>query len=177
MKGPHIRKETWQHVKADFLLGKGSIRELAERYGLKPTAVEARCKREGWRLELTQSAERLAGKVTAELDRRAMALADRAQEFLFRGVADAEDFLRRIGVERERLQPGDVEALARLIQAWKVPVELGGKLLGTDYLNPIKKQVAIPVKGDVQVIGGCEPPGASIREGASDALADAEDCS
>jgi hypothetical protein len=43
-----ITHETWLRCKTDYLTGKGSLREVASRHGLKKASVEKCAKRESW---------------------------------------------------------------------------------------------------------------------------------
>jgi hypothetical protein len=141
----HTPATVWAKVKADYLLGTHSCAQLAKQYKLKECAVLARCSREGWRKELNATKEKFDAITLKHRQNR-----DKLgpEEFLKRSEQDIFDWLDKISLERERLQPGDVESLKGLINSWRTPVELGRKTYKLDEQgNEVKQVIGLFFKG------------------------------
>jgi len=127
-----ISPQRWAQVRNDYELGKGSCRQLAELYGLNQHAVNSRCKREGWRETAKALKKRLDRKVVRAINNEAETMVDRAKRFVERTADESEEWLDAIQLAKRMVEVGDVDALVKLVTAWKVPVNEGRKAYGLD---------------------------------------------
>jgi transposase len=141
---PMKTSAVWANVKAAYLLNQGSCRQLAERYGLTPTAVQNRCKREGWRKEALAAEANLARHVDQKLAEKAETIAERAGRFVERCAQETDDWLDTVQRAKKLLDAGDLEGLKTLVNAWRVPVEVGRKTYRLDEeAPPTQVQIAV----------------------------------
>ena len=145
--------ELRKQVREDYLQGKGTCRELAEKHGLPHTTVENWCRRERWRSKLTEIDRRLTAETEHSLVKHADNLVARRAEFLERSLAEAEALLDRIQEERGRLAPGDLDALRKLVQCWKPVIEMQRRSLGLDEPQEKKNPTMFHLQ-----LGFDEPP-------------------
>ncbi len=125
------KKKVWPQIKAAYLRGEGSLRTLAERFGVSLNTLEKTCRREGWRQEMAA----LGGIVTAEAAKSAAECGKQmgltAAEFVERSIGETLGWLDRI----ERLAKADaldVEQLQKLVSAWRIAVTVGREAFRLD---------------------------------------------
>ncbi len=105
-------KPQWYLIKTAYQNGEGSCRELAERFYVSRYAVEARCKREGWRRQKSEIAQKVTEKVVEDL----VSMQKRhVEEVMARGeryYADL-DAARAELLKSDRIDPFSLESLIR----------------------------------------------------------------
>lgn len=112
MQPANIEGMTWDEriatIKAEWLAGKGTLKELAERYSMSEDTIEKRSMRERWRDHKAELCGRIAEKVENTLERRAVAWVDK--------VLGTCDLLHNSLLEsHNQMQPAaDPDALAAL---------------------------------------------------------------
>jgi hypothetical protein len=82
MKRNHYPDLLWEKLKQDFCSGESTLRQAAEKHGVKFKAAETRARREGWKRqqnENLQIVKEIAGKA---IQARSAELGERAAEFL-----------------------------------------------------------------------------------------------
>ena len=156
-------------AKEDYLTGKGSRAEIAQRYGIAPDTLSSWCRRGGWRRAIAQNEAQLQGKVEQAMDRKAATLADRAGLFLERCAKESESWLDTVQTSKALVSPADVAAVSQLIQAWKVPIAVGRQTYGLDAENQgTRVQVAVFSKDGVEVIAKAQTsqsPDVDVQDG------------
>lgn len=88
------RKPNWDRIKAEYLAGGTSYRQLAEKYGVVLKTLERRAKSEGWADECRQ----VVREVSAEIHRRAVASRIMSAQEVLEGLSNiARGGMRRVG--------------------------------------------------------------------------------
>ena len=130
-----ISEKRWAQVRAAYEAGEGCCRELGELYGINPHSVGTRCKRERWRETAKELKNRLDKRLDRALTHRAESMADRAKRLVERTADESEEWLDAVQVAKRMVNAGDVDALVKLVTAWKVPVNEGRKAYGLDRVE------------------------------------------
>ena len=139
----------WEAVKGAYVLGQGSCRQLAERYGLSPTSVSNHCKRQQWRKEAKAAKANMARHVDQKIAERAETIAERAGRFVERCAQETDEWLDTVARPKTLLDAGDLEGIRTLLNAWRIPVEIGRKTyrLDEEAATPPRVQIAVYHKG------------------------------
>lgn len=119
-------------VRQEYLEGKGSCRELAQKYGVSPAAVENWCRREGWRKRVKEIDRRLTVQTERSLANHADALVAQRAAFMNRTVGEGNAWLDEIDAERESRKRGDVETLRKVVTCWDTVTTMQRKSLRLD---------------------------------------------
>lgn len=105
-------KSNWLEIKTAYQNGEGSIRELAERFGVSLYALEARCKRGKWHKEKSEIVQKVSEKVVEQV-------ADKATEHIKTTITLCDALYADIVRSREQLLPAiDPAALDALSRAF-----------------------------------------------------------
>ncbi len=122
-------------VRTGYLNGEGTCRELAEKHGMSPGTVENWCHREKWRRAVRGFDGPLMVQKEPSLLNRAD-LAARRQAFERRSIEQGEALLDRIEAELQRLKPGEVENLRKLVSCYNDTTGMQRKTLRLDEEAP-----------------------------------------
>jgi hypothetical protein len=126
----------WPAVRLAYLNGEGSLRTLAQHFGVPLRTLERRCSQDGWRRAVKLSGG-VAAAVAAEVAaQQGQQIGLSAAEFLERSIAESVDWLDQIQRAKALLAADDITGLRDLINAWRTPVEQGRKPLGLDDDRP-----------------------------------------
>ncbi len=140
----------WLRVREEYQQGLGSCAELAKRHGLGAGAVSSRCKREKWRLAVTQLDQKLDQRLDQLTTAKAETLAERATRLRERMLDESEGWLDQIQRAKKLVAANDTQALKELISAWQVPVQVSTKLLRMDETPAERPLVVIGLIGQLR---------------------------
>ena len=129
MQRRKIGAATWALVRNAYVQGEGSLRELAERFGVNPKAVQSRCLRERWSKQIIEARATLEKAVDVELKAKAGTIAEQAALFAQRTVDESHGWLDAVAKAKTLLRDGDLNGLKKLLDCWQIPVNAGRKLL------------------------------------------------
>jgi hypothetical protein len=114
------------------MAGLGSCRELAEKYGTTRYAVQNRCKREEWRLQMAKLDGEVAQETTRIIANRADEILAMRQQVMGQTLEDAT-FLRGLMMRAIPLmEANDVRSLKDLAGIYRIITEQPRKVLGMD---------------------------------------------
>ena len=147
---PRTPTTVWLRVREEYQQGMGSCAELARRHGLSAGAVSSRCKREKWRLAVTQLDQKLDQRLDQLTTAKAETLAERAARFRDRTLKESEGWLDQIQSAKALLAANDTQGLKELISAWQIPVQVGAKLLHLDETPVERPRILIGIVGDLR---------------------------
>ena len=85
----------WERIRAQYIAGTASCRELAMAHGLQTSQVARRCRQEGWQAQRRQGGPQERLEVLMELSQRLCAVVERA-------LADEEQFYRYVVQRNEQ---------------------------------------------------------------------------
>ena len=140
----------WLRVREEYQQGLGSCAELARRQGLGAGAVSSRCKREKWRLAVTQLGQKLDQRLDQLTTAKAETLAERAARFRDRTLTESENWLDHIQRAKALVAENDTQGLKELISAWQIPVQVGAKLLHLDETPVERPRILIGIVGELR---------------------------
>ena len=109
----------WEAIKTAYLNGEGSVRVLAERFGISENTLEKRAARERWRSQHLALCGKVAETAEQVAEKRGMEIGERAAAFVERTLTESGNFLDRIQSELDAASRGDPYAVRSLVQAWK----------------------------------------------------------
>ena len=115
--------ELWSAIKADYLIGRGSMRTLAARYGVSSSSLMKRARRERWAANRTLAAATVDTTVVATMQQRAADFVDRSAEA-------TQTFMARIADSEASLQNEDRQGLRLLASTLKDVVAVGRDTFG-----------------------------------------------
>lgn len=98
----------WLKIKAEYISGCGSMRELAEKYGVSIDAVKRRAASEKWSNERTKTAPKIHQKTVRKVVERT---ADREADRIARLLAVSDVLLAK--AERAALELGEIYTVKR----------------------------------------------------------------
>ena len=104
----------WTEIRAAYVAGEGSLRELAARFGVSPAAVQSRCRREKWKEQRDAAAKAEAASKAGKARRR------RAEEF------------EKLIDEEERMEALIAEAQVQVLAALTKPPMKGRIEIGRE---------------------------------------------
>ena len=131
-RAPKLKRTTWHQIRRDYMAGLGSCRELAEKYGTTRFAVQNRCKREGWRLQMKKLDGEVAQETTRIIANRTDDILALRQQVMAQTCEDAE-FLRALMIRAIPLmEANDVRSLKDLAGIYRIITEQPRKVLGMD---------------------------------------------
>lgn len=154
---PRTPTTVWRRVREEYQQGLGSCAELAKRHGLTAGAVSSRCKREKWRMAVTQLDRKLDEKLDQLTTAKAETLAERAVRLRERMLNESEGWLDQIQRAKALVVANDTQALKELISAWQIPVAVNAKLLRLDETPAERPLVDIRLIGELRKISGRQP--------------------
>jgi hypothetical protein len=140
----------WLRVREEYQQGMGSCAELARRHSLSAGAVSSRCKREKWRMAVTQLDQKLDQRLHQLTTAKAETLAERAARFRERALTESEGWLDQIQRAKSLVAENDTQGLKELISAWQIPVQLGAKLLRLDDAPVERPRIHISIVGELR---------------------------
>lgn len=109
----------WPAIRSAYLNDEGSLRVLAERFGVSENTVEKRAARERWRSQLQTLCGKVAEVAEQTAEKRGVEIGERAAAFVERTLNESGEFLDRIQTELDAASRGDPYAVRTLVQAWK----------------------------------------------------------
>jgi hypothetical protein len=115
--------QTWAMIKASYLVGEGSLRALAARYGVSESTTMKRAGREHWAAHRALASTQTDATVVATLQ-------ERAQNFVNRSAEQTDRFLTRVSESEAILTPEDRVGLRTLTGAFKDVVQIGRETYG-----------------------------------------------
>jgi hypothetical protein len=115
---PRATRELWSQIKADYLIGKGSMRALAADYNVSASTLMKKAVRERW------AAQRELASSTADAA-LVTTLAQKAARFVDRSVEQTDRFLTRISESEALIGPEDRQGLRQLAATFKDVVAVG----------------------------------------------------
>lgn len=159
-KRKHYADEiTKQNVEADYIAGRGSCAQLAKRYGLNTNTIISWCNRGGWKRANDHATQSVEARVEMALNAKAESLADRGARFLERCAEESESWLDTIRQSKGLISPADIASVSQLVNAWKVPIQVGRQTYGLDAENQAARvQIAVLSKDGVQLAIQAESP-------------------
>ena len=129
-QAPRLDRTTWHKIRRDYMAGLGSCREFAEKYGTTRYAVQNRCKREEWRLQMAKLDGEVAQETTRIIANRADEILAMRQQVMGQTLEDAT-FLRGLMMRAIPLmEANDVRALKDLAGIYRIITEQPRKVLG-----------------------------------------------
>lgn len=140
----------WLRVREEYQQGQGSCAELARRHGLGAGAVSSRCKREKWRMAVTQLDQKLDQRLDQLTTAKAETLTERAARFRDRALTESEGWLDQIQSAKKLVAANDTQGLKELISAWQIPVQVGAKLLRLDETPVERPRIVIGIIGELR---------------------------
>lgn len=147
---PRTPASVWLRVREEYHQGMGSCAELAKRHDLGAGAVSSRCKREKWRVAVTQLDQKLDQRLDQLTTAQAETLAERATRFRERALTESEGWLGQIQRAKSLVAENDTQGLKELISAWQIPVQLGAKLLRLDDAPVERPRIHISIVGELR---------------------------
>jgi hypothetical protein len=147
----------WESIKTAYLNGEGSLRVLAERFGISENTLEKRAARERWRSQHFALCGKVAETAEQTAEKRGMEIGERAAAFVARTLDMSGDFLDRIKSELDAASRGDPYAVRCLVQGWKDVVATTRTAYNLDQRG--RERVRINVLtgvGHVQVIADAD---------------------
>lgn len=122
---PRATLQRWEQIRQSYVLGEGSLVQLAARHGVNLSTMEARCRREGWcalrkqrqdaALERTVGAVPATGVVAPVGDSDWWAEHDR--QHLHENIAATQRLRRAVDNKIPTATAGELERLANALQA------------------------------------------------------------
>jgi uncharacterized protein YjcR len=119
----------WEKIKSDYVTGRMTMRELAEKYGVSLSTLGKRASREGWAQRREHHNNKVAAKVEekragrkAEKILRLQEAADRMQQHIDKVLADEEQFHRYLvsfGTKEVIHKKADTKAIKDMTSALK----------------------------------------------------------
>lgn len=137
-------------MREEYQQGLGSCAELARRHGLGAGSVSSRCKREKWRLAVTQLDQKLDLRLEQLTTAKAETLAERAARFRDRTLTESENWLDHIQRAKALVAENDTQGLKELISAWQIPVQVGAKLLHLDETPVEHPRIVLGIIGELR---------------------------
>jgi len=117
--------KTWAMIKASYLVGEGSLRALAARYGVSESTLMKRARREKWTAHRTLASTATDAVVVATMQQR-------AEDFVHRSALQTDRFLTRVAQSEETLKPEDTVALRQVVGAFKDVIQVGRETYGLE---------------------------------------------
>ena len=131
-QAPKLDRATWHKIRRDYMAGLGSCRELAEKHGTTRYAVQNRCKREGWRLQMAKLDGEVAQETTRIIAQRTDDVLALRQQVITQTCEDA-GFLRALMIQAIPLmETNDIRSLRDLAGIYRIITEQPRKVLGMD---------------------------------------------
>ena len=141
---------TWKAIERDYSAGEGSCRDLALRYGVKPSAVSQRAFRRGWRIAKVEVEQAVVEASTNLVEELSKELAARRVEHLRRSTAVAARLLLKVEGRVDRLKDNaPLQELRGIVGAFRDLLSAAETPLG---IAPAKPAVEVNVSGAPQVM-------------------------
>jgi hypothetical protein len=118
---PHL----WNMIKADYVAGHGSMRALADRYGVSESTLMKRAGREHWAASRAFTSSTVDATVVATMQQR-------AEDFVHRSAEQTDRFLTRVSESEKTLKSEDTVALRQVVGAFKDIVSVGRETYGLE---------------------------------------------
>jgi hypothetical protein len=145
--------EQWAKARLIYETTNDSIRKIAEATGIKAQALESKVRRGDWtrpkqlkEAQLVKKAQvALERKIETKVAQKAEALTERASRLTERTLEEAEEWLDVIKTKRLSGEL-DADECAKLLNAWKVPIQEARRALRMDEgSQTIKVGLFLPV--------------------------------
>lgn len=135
----NIPPEKKEQAKALYQSSRRSCREIGLEIGVNGVSIQTWARREGWlrpgisskvgvqSIAKAKFEQRLESKIQHSVN----SVAERATKLVERTLNESEEWLDAIA-EKRRNDDMDAEECAKLVNAWKVPIEMARRALGMD---------------------------------------------
>jgi hypothetical protein len=132
-------RPNWPAIKAAYLADEGSLRALAQRFGVSLNTLEKRCAREGWRQEMAALCGTVAATAAETAVEEGKKLGMTAAAFVERTIAEIGKWLDRIEAlaDSGQVTPFTLKAL---VSAWRDAIAAGREAFGLDEQRPAEIQ-------------------------------------
>lgn len=152
----YIPKALLVACKKDYLEGKGSIREIAEKYEVSPKALSERCYREGWR----DSTEEILQKVVEKVEKQELARLERLRAHEEAMILRMQKRLKTVDLTfsqiGELVEPQDLKSLVGTEAQIDAVIR---RNLGAEERLNVSGTVSLDVTGILDKIKEAQKPG------------------